>query len=178
MQSNCRWFVLIVTNSCHGDKACCSSWGLSSLLALENMWDEVPKPWEKSGSLLIYDSCENFKILSQTCQQTSQRRSRYACAHVRRSNEPVRHLVKVFLSFLLCFQLLHIHAPCGLLHFRHWPQNPEDHSNKTSTQHNNLATFGQQIFVFLKLFPWSLTFFLKLVSWTHFSIFDYLSFRI
>lgn len=36
--------------------------------------------WGGTNPLLIYDICENSKILSQTCQQTSQRRFSYAAA--------------------------------------------------------------------------------------------------
>lgn len=49
----------------------------------------VSNPWEKSGPLLIYDSCENFQILSKTCQQTSQRRLSYGLAQAQRSRRPV-----------------------------------------------------------------------------------------
>lgn len=79
-----------ITTGCHGNKArrCLRApmphwhWPIANEMSLR-------KPWEKSCPLLIYDSCENFKILSQTCQQTSQRRFSYARAHVLRSNGPV-----------------------------------------------------------------------------------------
>lgn len=66
-------------------------------------------PWEKSGPLLIYDSCENAQILSQTCQQTSQSRFSYGLAQAQDPGDPFVTLLRFF-CLLYLFSALLIHG--------------------------------------------------------------------
>lgn len=77
-------------------------------------------PWEKSGPLLIYDSCENAQVLSQTCQQTSQSRFSSGLAQAQDPGGPFVTLLRFFCLLYLCFALL-IH---GSVDFD--PQNSQE----------------------------------------------------
>lgn len=69
-------------------------------------------PWEESGPLLIYDSCENSQILSQTCQQTSRSRFSYGLAQ---AQDPGGSFVTLLRFFLSSLSVLSVTRPrfCG-----------------------------------------------------------------
>lgn len=65
-------------------------------------------PWEKSGPLLIYDSCENSQILSQTCQQTWQSRFSSGLAQAQDPGGPFVTLLSFSCPlYLLSASLIH-----------------------------------------------------------------------
>lgn len=70
-------------------------------------------PWEKSGPLLIYDSCENSQILSQTCQQTSRSRFSSGLAQPQDPGGPFVTLLRFF-CLLYPFSALLV---CGSVDF-------------------------------------------------------------
>lgn len=81
-------------------------------------------PWEKSGPVLIYDSCENSQILSQTCQQTLQSRFSYGLAQ---AQEPGGLFVTLLGFFCLLYLFLAwlIHGPVDF-HPRDSQERPKE----------------------------------------------------